>query len=162
MNIRVFSPRAFQKYLQQNTISYGYCHTSIGTLTVFTTEDGIYKTSFDTTEEDLKNYSFSPHIALNKFLLIGTPFQCKVWQATLAIPIGNIMSYQELAALIGHPQSSRAVANALADNKIPYLIPCHRIIRKDGSLGGYSAGGIEKKEALLAAEGVSCNCDHAH
>lgn len=151
--ITTFSPRAFQKYLAESTRFYSYCHTNIGTLTMFATEDGIYKISFDTNHEDIKNHSFLPTIDIRKLLLIGTPFQCKVWQVTLTIPSGTTMSYQKLATVIGHPQSSRAVANALADNKIPYLIPCHRIIRKDGSLGGYACG-IEKKKILLQTESI--------
>ncbi len=158
--LTTFSPNEFQQYIEERTILYSYYHTSIGTLTLFATEDGIYQASFDTNDKNLKNYSFLPALDMNKLLLIGTPFQCKVWQATLTITAGNLMSYQELATAIGHPQSSRAVANALGDNKIPYLIPCHRVIRKDGSLGGYALG-IEKKEALLASEGI-CSCDHTH
>lgn len=130
---------------------YSYYPTQVGKLLIFATQQGIYKASFDMQSEDIKHCTFVPTLDIRKLLLIGTPFQCKVWQAALAIDAGTTMHYQELAQKIGYPQSSRAVANALGDNKIPYFVPCHRIIRKDGSLGGY-AWGIDKKQQLLQHE----------
>ena len=85
-------------------------------------------------------------------LLQGTPFQIKVWQAAQKIPSGVTVTYKELAVTIGHPASWRAVANALANNKISYFIPCHRIIGSTGKLAGYRWG-IERKKLLLEAEG---------
>ena len=83
----------------------------------------------------------------------GTPFQKKVWEELKKIPFGETRSYKEIATLIGSPNSSRAVANACGKNPLPITVPCHRVIRSDGSPGGYSAlGGIEKKVALLQAE----------
>lgn len=81
----------------------------------------------------------------------GTPFERAVWQAALAIKPGHTKTYHELAVAIGRPKAYRAVANALGKNPIAVIIPCHRVIRKDGSLGGYKWG-IEKKIALLATE----------
>lgn len=86
-----------------------------------------------------------------ELVLQGTPFQKLVWQAAMKIPAGSTMTYQELARAIGKPASFRAVANVLANNKIAYFIPCHRVIRKNGELGGYKWG-IERKRALLQAE----------
>jgi methylated-DNA-[protein]-cysteine S-methyltransferase len=87
--------------------------------------------------------------------LEGTPFQKKVWQALLVIPKGKTMSYKELAEKIGKPKAIRAVANAVGANPLPVGIPCHRVIRSDGSLGGYSGkGGMKTKRALLSKEGV--------
>lgn len=82
----------------------------------------------------------------------GTDFQREVWQALLHIPHGELRSYQEIAQMIGRPQSVRAVANAIGANPICILIPCHRVIRSDGSIGGYSSG-LEIKRQLLAQEG---------
>lgn len=85
-------------------------------------------------------------------LLQGTPFQIKVWQAAQKIPAGVTITYKDLAIKIGHPAAWRAVANALANNKISYFIPCHRIIGSTGKLAGYRWG-IERKKILLDAEG---------
>ena len=83
--------------------------------------------------------------------LRATAFQLKVWRELQAIPAGETRSYSEVAAAIGQPSASRAVANACARNPVALLIPCHRIIRADKSLGGYRWG-IERKRALLEAE----------
>lgn len=85
--------------------------------------------------------------------LNGTKFQVKVWKELLKIPPGETRAYKEIAILIGSPNSARAVANACAKNPYPILVPCHRVIRSDGSLGGYSArGGVNKKKKLLEQE----------
>jgi AraC family transcriptional regulator of adaptative response/methylated-DNA-[protein]-cysteine methyltransferase len=81
----------------------------------------------------------------------GTDFQLKVWTALQQIPIGSTRSYSEVAAIIGEPTAVRAVANACGSNPVPLIIPCHRVIRKDGSLGGYGLG-LPRKRALLAKE----------
>jgi AraC family transcriptional regulator, regulatory protein of adaptative response / methylated-DNA-[protein]-cysteine methyltransferase len=81
----------------------------------------------------------------------GTTFQWKVWQALRAIPVGQTRSYQEIAQAIGQPTASRAVAQACATNPVAVFIPCHRVIRNNGQLGGYHWG-IERKQQLLANE----------
>ena len=87
--------------------------------------------------------------------LIGTDFQIKVWSELKRIPSGEVRTYKEIAEFIGHPKSSRAVANACGKNPYPLLIPCHRVVRSDGSIGGYSGeGGIDTKRKLLIQEGV--------
>lgn len=90
-------------------------------------------------------------------LIKGTPFQIKVWEALLRIPMGQVTSYQKVAQAIDHPNSSRAVANAVANNPLHFLIPCHRVIQSSGVLGGYRAGPLRKKlllgwEAAKAAQ----------
>ena len=85
---------------------------------------------------------------------IGTKFQKLVWNEIAKIPKGKVLTYQQLAIDIGHPKSFRAVASACGKN--PYIsdIPCHRIVRKDGGLGGYSGeGGVETKKNMLQKEG---------
>lgn len=84
----------------------------------------------------------------------GTAFQEAVWKELRKIPPGETRSYAEIAAAIGQPKAVRAVGTANGDNHVAVLIPCHRVIRSDGSLGGY-AGGIERKRKLLAAEGAA-------
>ena len=86
--------------------------------------------------------------------LKGTKFQLKVWEEIKKIPKGSVKTYKEIACILGKPNSSRAVANACAKNPIIIEIPCHRVIRSDGSLGGFSGpGGIKAKKRLLKKEG---------
>ncbi|MEP2771210.1 MAG: methylated-DNA--[protein]-cysteine S-methyltransferase [Fulvivirga sp.] len=85
--------------------------------------------------------------------LSGTPFQNKVWQALTEIPFGTSISYSELAIKLGDLKCIRAAGTANGKNKIPIIIPCHRVIGKDGSLVGFS-GGIDKKKWLLKHEGI--------
>lgn len=92
----------------------------------------------------------APPVGLS-VLLKGTNLQMKVWRALLRIPAGTVVSYEDLAAAVGSPQAVRAVANAVARNPVHYLIPCHRVIRKSGELGGY-AGGLDRKRAMLGVE----------
>ena len=88
--------------------------------------------------------------------LKGTKFQVKVWKYLKKIPVGSTKSYSEVAKDIGKPLAVRAVANAIAKNPYPPQIPCHRVIRSDGSLGGYSArGGLKTKKKLLKMEGIT-------
>ncbi|MBM3906517.1 MAG: methylated-DNA--[protein]-cysteine S-methyltransferase [Gemmatimonadetes bacterium] len=81
----------------------------------------------------------------------GTNFQLKVWSALLAIAPGTVTTYEEIAGVIGRPRAVRAVGSAVGRNPVSVLIPCHRVIRKSGGLGGY-AWGLERKEVLLRAE----------
>ena len=88
--------------------------------------------------------------------LIGTKFQLKVWNYLKKIPRGKVKTYSEVAKAIGKPLAVRAVANAIGKNPLAPQIPCHRVIRSDGSLGGYSGkGGIKTKRLLLKKEGVA-------
>ena len=88
--------------------------------------------------------------------LIGTKFQLKVWNYLKKIPRGKVKTYSEVAKAIGKPLAVRAVANAIGKNPLAPQIPCHRVVRSDGSLGGYSGkGGIKTKRLLLKKEGVA-------
>ena len=82
----------------------------------------------------------------------GTPFRQKVWAAAVGIPYGHVRSYGDIARAIGAPRGARAVGNALGANPVPIVVPCHRVLRANGSLGGFAAG-LEVKKALLALEG---------
>ena len=87
--------------------------------------------------------------------LIGTEFQLKVWAYLRKIPRGSVRTYSQVAKDIGKPLAIRAVANAIGKNPYAPKIPCHRVIRSDGSLGGYSGrGGIKTKRFLLKKEGI--------
>jgi methylated-DNA-[protein]-cysteine S-methyltransferase len=84
--------------------------------------------------------------------LEGTDFQRKVWRKLQEIPYGETISYGELAKRVGNPKASRAVGSANGKNRIPIVIPCHRVIAGNGGLGGFG-GGLTTKEKLLAIEG---------
>jgi AraC family transcriptional regulator of adaptative response/methylated-DNA-[protein]-cysteine methyltransferase len=81
----------------------------------------------------------------------GTPFEERVWSELLKIPHGQTRSYQDLAKAVGVPNASRAVGRANGMNRIAIVIPCHRVVNKDGQLGGYG-GGLWRKHALLHLE----------
>ena len=81
----------------------------------------------------------------------GTDFQWEVWRALQSIPPGSTRSYRDIAVAIGRPTAARAVARACASNRVALLIPCHRVVRGEGTLGGYRWG-VERKRALLATE----------
>ena len=85
--------------------------------------------------------------------LSGTPFQQSVWQALLTVPFGRTASYQQIADTIGNPKAVRAVGAANGRNPVSIIVPCHRIIGKNGGLTGYG-GGIWRKEWLLRHEGI--------
>jgi len=88
--------------------------------------------------------------------LIGTTFQVKIWKYLMKIPFGSIKTYSQVAKAIGKPLAVRAVANAIGKNPFPIKIPCHRVIRSDGLIGGYSGkGGIKTKKLLLKREGIT-------
>ena len=82
------------------------------------------------------------------YIITGTPFEQKVHNELLKIPYGKTVTYQYIAKMINHPNSARAVANAIGKNQLPILIPCHRVIRSDGSMGGYKYGSDMKKWLL--------------
>ncbi len=86
----------------------------------------------------------------------GTTFQKAVWETLLKIPYGSTLSYAEEAKMFGNPKATRAVASANAKNPISILIPCHRVISSNGSIGGYS-GGLWRKEFLLSLENKTKN-----
>lgn len=89
-----------------------------------------------------------PSLALH---VKGTNFQLKVWKALLEIPVGDVTTYGAIATKLGDPNASRAVGSAVGANPVSYLIPCHRVIRASGALGGY-AWGVDRKRVMLALE----------
>ena len=85
----------------------------------------------------------------------GTKLQKKVWGYLKNIPKGKTKTYTEVAKYVGYPSAVRAVASAIGKNPLPIIIPCHRVVRSDGTLGGYSGkGGVKTKELLLKKEGI--------
>jgi len=103
---------------------------------------------------------FSPSEGQNSIplhlVLSGTNFQIKVWEALIKIPMGAVVSYEDVAAHIGMPKASRAVGNAVGRNPVSFVIPCHRVIRKTAEFGNYG-GGVARKLAILGREAVRSN-----
>ena len=92
------------------------------------------------------------HFDKRPIALTGTKFQHSVWRVMAKIPSGSVTTYGEIAHAIGNPKAARAVGAACGANPVPFLIPCHRVIAGDGSLGGFSSG-LDVKEKLLKVEG---------
>lgn len=156
-------------------IRYGQFETLFGTCFIAATERGLCTLSFCASETILPQLAHEwPHALLLedkdfvrayherifkrgqgtselKLFLKGTPFRLKVWSALLSIPEGLLISYSDLARRVDQPKAVRAVASAVASNSVAYLIPCHRVIRKLGGLGGYRWG-IPRKLALIGWE----------
>ncbi len=109
----------------------------------------------DLTKRELSNYfdSISTDFRAIPVDPQGTPFQLQVWQELRKIPWGATISYQELATRLENPKATRAVGQAVGANPIPLIIPCHRVIAANGSLGGYSSG-LDRKRGLLEHEGA--------
>ncbi|MBU4450256.1 MAG: methylated-DNA--[protein]-cysteine S-methyltransferase [Actinobacteria bacterium] len=94
------------------------------------------------------------NIKLDTYFLFGTNFEKKVWNTVVSIPYGKTLSYKELAEKTGCPLAWRAVGTALGHNPVMLVVPCHRIIRSDGSIGNFG-GGVKVKEFLLNLEGLN-------
>lgn len=142
--------------------------TPLGEITAIADESFLYSLSFthsklplgrtepiELIEKELSRY-FSRELQVfqTPFALSGTPFQRLVWDALQTIPYGETRSYAQIALLIGKQTAYRAVAQANSANPLSILIPCHRVIYADRTLGGYS-GGLDKKRFFLQLESVS-------
>ena len=107
------------------------------------------------TQKQLEQYFAGKRTSFDVALdLVGTEFQVQAWRALCRIPFGKTISYGQQAAIIKKPKAFRAVGSANGKNPIPIIVPCHRVVAGDGSLGGYSLG-LKMKKQLLALEGVS-------
>ncbi len=173
------TPATYRRGGQGMRISYTIINCPLGQLLIAATERGLCAVHFGSTRAEceallrreypaaeiirddrrlrywvtaLQNYfqgrDFAPQLSLD---LHATAFQQRVWEALRKIPYGETRSYSEVARAIGQPKAARAVARACATNPVPIVIPCHRVIRNDGSLGGYG-GGIARKKKLLQQE----------
>lgn len=141
---------------QKLDMAYGLFDTDFGKIRIATHEGKVAIVEFGTEPSIHKNFSFKrdeSKVATTlerKFdlLLIGTEFQQNVWKALLKIGSGEKISYSQLAASMGIPTSTRAVASAVARNKIAYFVPCHRVTPIDGSVGNYRWGSDIKRVLL--------------
>jgi AraC family transcriptional regulator, regulatory protein of adaptative response / methylated-DNA-[protein]-cysteine methyltransferase len=172
------SPGEYKNRGQGLEIDYGFHPTPFGECFIAVTGRGICALKFGETKdreevlrdfrEDWKNAKLNRSQAKTRvyverifsrrgkddkvrILCRGTNLQVKVWEALLRIPSGQVVSYQTVANAIEHPRAVRAVASAIGKNAVAYLIPCHRVIRGLGHMGGYRWG-ISRKKAMLARE----------
>lgn len=176
--LEAVTPHEYKEKGSGVQISYGFHDTPFGKCLLGTTERGVCWLSFLQYEEDesfsvqhLKQYwhnsairedSNETFLFLNRIfpagkntvpeklniLVKGTNFQIKVWEALLKIPAGKVTTYQDIARAINNPNALQAVGSAVGANHIAYLIPCHRVIRKDGILGEYRWGSMRKKSMI--------------
>lgn len=173
------SPEAAWQAVAGQEVRFGVFATALGSMLVAGTPHGVCHVSFDDDEALLEqglrrelsratlhrdDASVAPWAnAISAQLagkartidvpieVSGTPFQQRVWTQLRRIPFGELRSYQELAVMIGQPTAVRAVAGACASNRVAVVIPCHRVIRRTGELGGYRWG-VERKRKLLDIE----------
>jgi AraC family transcriptional regulator of adaptative response/methylated-DNA-[protein]-cysteine methyltransferase len=171
------APSAWRDGGRGETIRWAVVESPIGPLLIAATSKGICRLTFDDSVDSLRRLfpnadlmeddgsmaeliegvlaavehpAAAPELPID---VAGTAFQEAVWRELRKIPPGETRSYAQIAAAIGQPKAVRAVGTANGDNHVAVLIPCHRVIRSDGSLGGY-AGGLDRKRKLLEAEGV--------
>ena len=122
---------------------------------VVTAKDASAQSILLKTKKQLEQYFAGKRTSFDVALdLVGTEFQVKAWRALCRIPFGKTITYGQQASNIKKPKAFRAVGSANGKNPIPIIVPCHRVVASDGSLGGYSLG-LRMKKQLLALEGVS-------
>jgi len=163
---------------ENKNIYYTSFPTSIGRIYLAATEKGICKVSLNPVPASFKQGSKCTSIVRNNMyfkaikneiltylsgepasfkkyavILDGTDFQKKVWRALSHIPYGKVLTYKQAAEKIGAPNAFRAVGSACGANELPIIIPCHRVVASNGSLGGFSSG-LKLKRFLLRLEGV--------
>lgn len=176
-------PQSYRKRGQHQTIRFALAECSLGSLLVASTDKGVCcvllgddaqaliedlqhrfaaaelvgaDARYEQTVAQVVALMEQPRIGLALPLDVqGTAFQQRVWQALQSIPAGQTVSYSELAQRLGMPQAARAVASAVAANPIAVAVPCHRVLRNDGSISGYRWG-VERKRALLLREAQQC------
>lgn len=174
INIEGMTPAEYKNEGSYLTINYSFALSPFGKIIVASTPKGICHMSFaEDHEEAIKNLTSifpkanyqnsADEIQKNairifnldwesldkiKLHIKGSDFQIKVWQALLNIPMGQLSSYQNIANLIKSPKANRAVGNAVGQNPVAYLIPCHRIIQSTGALGDYHWGHIRKTSMI--------------
>ena len=171
------TPSAWRDGGRGETIRWTHFDSPLGQMLIASTSKGICRLTFDDSVDSLRRLFPNATIiedsgGLKELVegaleaiespsavhqlpidVAGTAFQESVWRELRKIPLGETRSYAQIAAAIGQPKAVRAVGTANGDNHVAVLIPCHRVIRSDGTLGGY-AGGLDRKRKLLAVEGV--------
>ena len=181
INIEGMTPGEYKNGGEQLNIHYSFAETAFGNILVASTQKGICHLAFADEEkqalQELINQfpkaSFKQvvdtiqqnalfiftqdwkDLSKIKLHLKGTPFQLKVWEALLKIPMGGLSTYAAVASSIDSPKASRAVGSAIGDNPVAFLIPCHRVIKSTGDFGQYHWSSI-RKTALIGWESSRC------
>ena len=179
VSIEGMTPGEYKNGGKNLFINYNYYETKFGKILLASTQKGICQLLFINTEKEgyEKLISAFPNASLNKFSdqlhehvinffndnlnektkiklhLKASPFQLKIWEALLTVPFGSLVSYSQLADKVKLQKASRAVGNAVANNSVAYLIPCHRVIKANGIIGEYRWG-FAKKAMLIGWEGA--------
>lgn len=182
INIEGMTPGEFKNGGEQLTINYSYAESPFGSLIVASTKKGICYMAFaddqiealamlKSTFPNAKYFQLLDMIQQNalyiftqdwsrlneiKLHLKGTPFQVKVWETLLKVPIGGLSTYATIASAINNPKASRAVGSAIGNNPVAFLIPCHRVIKSTGEFGQYHWGS-SRKTAILGWEAAKIN-----
>ena len=177
INIEGMTPGEFKNGGKSLSISYSFAESPFGNIIVASTQKGICHIAFFSNKDEafakLKdrfpnaNYNQMVDNSQQNALFIfqhdwskldqiklhlnGTPFQLKVWETLLKIPMGNLSTYGTIAKEIGKPKASRAIGTAIGNNPVAFLIPCHRVIQSTGNLGGYMWGNT-RKSAIIGWE----------
>ena len=173
--LEAVTPQEYKEYGAGIRINYGFHATRFGECLIGVTPRGICWLSFTGPDQDgrfaleemksswfnsifqedheltdsVVRSIFEPNANERLHVFVkGTNFQVKVWEALLRIPVGQLTTYHDIASAIGHPKAQQAVGSAVGSNMIAYLIPCHRVIRKDGILGEYRWSAARKKSII--------------
>jgi AraC family transcriptional regulator, regulatory protein of adaptative response / methylated-DNA-[protein]-cysteine methyltransferase len=184
ISIEGMTPGEYKNGGEQLQINYSFAETPFGNIIVASTTKGICHLAFADNEKDalqqlqlqFPNAQFRQvvdtiqqnalfiftqdwkDLSKIKLHLKGTPFQIKVWEALLKIPMGDVSTYSSIASQLKNPNASRAVGSAVGDNPVAFLIPCHRVIRATGDFGQYHWGSI-RKTAMIGWEAAKANSE---
>jgi len=182
INIEGMTPGEFKNGGERLRINYSFAESPFGNLIVASTHKGICHMAFAGNESEafaelqsrFPNATFRPIVDLNqqnalfifqydwsklnqiKLHLNATPFQLKVWETLLKVPMGDLTTYGSIANKIDRPGASRAVGTAIGNNPVAFLIPCHRVIQSTGNIGGYRWGNT-RKSAIIGWEASRTN-----
>lgn len=154
MQIVFLSKAEFDQHINESVHTYAYYRIAQATLEVVSTARGVVKASFIAQLPLGSVYGAEDELDTLTLVCTATPFQIKVWQAVRTIPSGMVVTYADIAQRIGNAHAYRAVGTALSRNRIAYLIPCHRVINKNGDIKRYRWGSTIKGMVLEWEKGI--------
>ncbi|POY35319.1 cysteine methyltransferase [Solitalea longa] len=186
INIEGMTPGEYKNGGENLVLNYSFAETPFGTVIIASTTKGIcyiafadeQQSAFDELKKSFPNAGYNQltdrfqqnallifkrdwtELEQIKLHLKGTPFQLKVWETLLKIPVGNVSTYGDIAGKIDNPKASRAVGSAVGDNPVAFLIPCHRVIQSTGTFGQYHWGSL-RKTAIIGWEAAQVELETA-